>query len=155
MKLVPVGKLGHGRSANRTLLLGWWVGVTVEWYLRGQKAYILKWHRFKKLWVRNRAGENRPGDIRPNHFVYTSGGTRVSTHVSTRVGAFVWDYNTDKANFCGHSRVHLREHSREHLREPFRGSIGGSYFAFASSVLHCVNEGVSLDRIDSETDSEA
>ena len=44
-------------------------------------------------------------------------------------------YNTEKANFCGHSRVYLREHSREHLWEPFRGSIGGSYFAFASSVL--------------------
>ena len=86
--------------------------------------------------LRNRAGENRPGDIRRNHFVYTCVGTRVSTHVSTRVGAFVWDYNTEKANFCGHSRVHLCEHSREHLREPFRGSIGGSYFAFASSVLH-------------------
>ena len=51
---------------------------------------------------------------------------------------FVWDYSAEKANFCGHSRVHLREHWREHLREPFRGSIGGSYFAFASSVLHCL-----------------
>ena len=40
------------------------------------------------LWVRNRPGEHRPGDIRPNHFVYTCAGTRVSTHVSTRVGAF-------------------------------------------------------------------
>ena len=92
--------------------------------------------RFFQVWVRNRAGENRPSDIRPNHFVYTCVGTRVSTHVSTRVGAFVWDYNREKPNFCGHSRVHLREHSREHLREPFCGSIGGSYFAFASSVLH-------------------
>ena len=81
-------------------------------------------------------GENRPGDIRPNHFVYTCVGTRVSTHVSTRVGAFAWDSNTEKANFCGQSRVHLREHSRGHLREPCRGSISGSYFAFASSVLH-------------------
>ena len=52
-------------------------------------------------WVRNRAGENRPGDIRPNRFVYTCVGTRVSTHVSTRVGAFVWDYNREKANFVG------------------------------------------------------
>ena len=82
--------------------------------------------------------ENRPGYIRPNHFVYTCVGTCVSTHVSTRVGAFVRDYNTENANFCGHSRVHLREHSREHLRQPFRGSIG-SYFAFASSVLHWLN----------------
>ena len=41
-------------------------------------------------------------------------------------GSLVWDYNTEKANFCEHSRVHLRERSREHLREPFRGSIGGS-----------------------------
>ena len=87
---------------------------------------------FRKFWVRNRAGENKPGDIQRNHFVYTCVGTRVST----QVGAFVWDSNTEKANFCGHSRVHLREHSREHLREPFRGSIGGLYFAFASSVLH-------------------
>ena len=137
--------------------------------------------------------------------MYTCVGTRVSTHVSTRVGAFVWDCDTvrkilvsvkfvsailgpemgapilwtpgkmrsfcrknhvrkiplfwggffwgggecrfyfygradfsdtEKANFGGHSRAHLREHSREHLREPFRGSISGSYFAFASSVLH-------------------
>ena len=83
---------------------------------------------------RSRAGENRPGDIRPNHFVYTCVGSRASTHVSTRVGAFVWEYNREKTNFCGHSRVHLREHSREHLREAFRGSIGGSYFAFASSL---------------------
>ena len=45
-------------------------------------------------------------------------------------------YNTEKTNFCGHSRVHLREHLREHSWEPFRGSISGSYFAFASSVLH-------------------
>ena len=51
------------------------------------------------IWVRNRAGENRPGDIRPNHFVYTCVGTHVSTHVSIRVEAFVWDYNTEKANF--------------------------------------------------------
>ena len=51
-------------------------------------------------------------------------------------GSLCMDYNTEKANFCGHSRVYLREHSREHLREPFRESIGGSYFAFASSVLH-------------------
>ena len=28
-------------------------------------------------------------------------GTRVSTHESTRVGAFTWDYNTEKANFVG------------------------------------------------------
>ena len=77
-------------------------------------------------WVRNRAGENRPGDIRSNHFVYTCVGTRVSTLASTRVGASVWDYNREKANFCGRSRVHLREHPREHLWEPFRGSIGGS-----------------------------
>ena len=46
---------------------------------------------------------------RPNHFVYTCVGTRVSTHASTRVGAFVWDYNREKANFGEHSRVHLRE----------------------------------------------
>ena len=51
-------------------------------------------------------------------------------------GSLCMGYNTEKANFCGHSRVHLREHSREHLREPIRGSVGGSYFAFASSVLH-------------------
>ena len=51
------------------------------------------WHS----WVRNRAGESRPSYIRPNHFVYTCVGTRVSTHV----GAFVWDYNTEKANCCG------------------------------------------------------
>ena len=56
--------------------------------------------------------------------------------MSTQVGALVWDYNSEQANFCGLSRIHLREHSREHLREPFRGSIGVSYFAFASSVLH-------------------
>ena len=79
-------------------------------------------------WVRNRAGENSPGDIRSNHFVYTCMGTRV------------WDYNTEKGDFSGRSRIHLREHSREHLREPFRGSIVVSYFAFAISVLHWFHE---------------
>ena len=79
----------------------------------------------RNWWVRNRADENRPGDIRPNQSVYTCVGTRVSTHVSTRVGAFVWDYNTEKASFWGHSRVHLREHSHEHLQEPFVGALVG------------------------------
>ena len=54
----------------------------------------------ERKWVRNRAGENRPGDIRPNHFVYTCVGTRVSTHMSTRVGAFVWDYTVRPAKIA-------------------------------------------------------
>ena len=78
------------------------------------------------LWVRNRAGENRPGDIRPNHFVYTCMGTRREHSRAHSSGAFVWDSNTEKANFCGHSRVHLSEHSRE----PFRGSISGVSLLF-------------------------
>ena len=90
-------------------------------------------HLNELQWVRNRASENRPGDIRPNHFVYTCVGTRVST----RVGAFVWNFDTEKANFCGHSRVHLREHSREHLREPFRGSIFRFRQLCASLIQTC------------------
>ena len=58
------------------------------------------------------------GVEKSHHFVYTCVGTRVSTHVSTRVGAYLWDNNTEKTNFGGHCRVHLRVHSREHLREP-------------------------------------
>ena len=69
--------------------------------------------------VRNGAGENGPGDIQPIHFVYTRMGTRMSTYVSPRVGAFAWDYNTGKANFCGHSRVHST------CRSPFVGGLVG------------------------------
>ena len=58
-------------------------------------------HSSQIVWVRNRAGENRPGDIRPNHFVYTCVGTRVSTHVSTRVGAFVGTTTQRNPTFVG------------------------------------------------------
>ena len=76
-------------------------------------------------WVRNRAGENRPGDIRPNHFVYTCVSTRVSTHVSTRVGAFVWVVTQRKPTFVG-TLVYTRVSTRvSTCGSPFVGALVG------------------------------